>query len=188
MSGFWDNHGSELWSAMRFFFLMAFFFCCAGVFALVERLQERRAARAREGSMLNDTDDGSGDAGRAPTHRISSVELGEMEPASDVHSPLPANDEPQLEGIERVRWELKRLKLEKYADAFEENGFDLWPEIVRLDQDRFRTLVRTAKLPANHAARLNEQLALQRSRLGIRRPGDRAIDEDADVDEACVIL
>ena len=43
--------------------------------------------------------------------------------------------------MDGVRDELARLRLSKYAPAFEEGGYDVWPEILRLPPIRLARLL-----------------------------------------------
>ena len=90
----------------------------------------------------------------------------------------PAED--ALEDMDRVRHELNSVGLGQYADAFEQNGYDNWGEILRLPEARFTKLRRVLQMPSNHADRLNDTLAAQRQVTGVQRVRIRAADTMAD--------
>ena len=89
-------------------------------------------------------------------------------------------------GMPDVRRQLKLLRLDTYADAFEKHGFDYWPEILRLPPQRFAMMVESTGMSVNHAERLREQLACQRQAMGIKQAGWRRDDNPGS--DSCAVL
>ena len=75
--------------------------------------------------------------------------------------------------MERVRRALKRAKLEKYVQAFEETGYDDWHEILAMEEQALEALVTRVRFSANHADRFRGVVARARER--------KRIDDDEDV-------
>ena len=71
------------------------------------------------------------------------------------------------DGMERVRRALKRAKLEKYVQAFEETGYDDWHEILAMEEQALEALVTRVRFPANHADRFRGVVARARERKRI---------------------
>jgi len=90
-------------------------------------------------------------------------------------------------GSDVVRDELTKLRLERYAEAFEHDGYDVWEEILRMPPTRLNTLITRVRMTPNHADRFRECLREQRRERSIAqlRGGGAA---DGAADEACVIL
>ena len=71
------------------------------------------------------------------------------------------------DGMERVRRALKRAKLEKYVQAFEETGYDDWHEILAMEEQALEALVTRVRFSANHADRFRGVVARARERKRI---------------------
>ena len=82
------------------------------------------------------------------------------------------------DGMERVRRALKRAKLEKYVQAFEETGYDDWHEILAMEEQALEALVTRVRFPANHADRFRGVVARARER--------KRIDDDEEMIEKTV--
>ena len=109
-------------------------------------------------------------------HAQDSLEMVELAPVEETEVAA---------GVLGVRQHLNRLRLDEYAEDFEQHGYDYWPEILRLSQDRFDKLVKLTKMSPNHIDRLREALASQRKERGIQRATGT---ETKDVDEQCVLM
>jgi hypothetical protein len=121
---------STLVFVMFAFFLMVL--CC--------RCIERRRARLRLDEPMDELELGA----KAPLRRTSpSGARGRRGDASAI---------PQLDMAE-VREHLDACKLARYLDAFEENGYDDWAEIVAMDGGQLQLLVQRTGMAANHADR-----------------------------------
>ena len=149
------------------------------VAAMKKRLSTTMKPKKKRGmSMLNDNDDGM-DVG---------VEMSEMNPAAEAAAAElgESNGDVTLtrEGMDGVRHELKKLKLDAYESKFEEHGYDVWQEVLRLPPDRFETLVELVGMLPNHADRFREQLREQCRKQKVRQAGVGA----HEADEGCVIL
>ena len=71
-------------------------------------------------------------------------------------------------GFERpLRRALKRAKLEKYVQAFEETGYDDWHEILAMEEQALEALVTRVRFSANHADRFRGVVARARERKRI---------------------
>ena len=142
---------------------------------------KRMAARKKRGtrsSMLGDQDDG--DAG---------VEMSEMNEAAEEAAELgEGNGEVILtrEGMDGVRDELTKMRLEQYASEFESGGYDDWKEVLRLPPHRLEKMVEFVGMSTNHGDRFKEQLREQRRRYGMHQVMPKGANEAAD--EGCVIM
>ena len=84
------------------------------------------------------------------------------------------------DGMERVRRALKRAKLEKYVQAFEETGYDDWHEILAMEEQALEALVTRVRFSANHADRFRGVVARARER--------KRIDDDEEmIENDCVV-
>ena len=84
------------------------------------------------------------------------------------------------DGMERVRRALKRAKLEKYVQAFEETGYDDWHEILAMEEKALEALVTRVRFSANHADRFRGVVARARER--------KRIDDDEEmIENDCVV-
>lgn len=145
--------------------------CILGLVTWSERRDERKkrelAELKRQEMMMEDGDDGEA------ASELTPARLGES----------PEDD------MKEVAAELEKLRLGQYTKAFQENGYDYWPEILRMPRPRLAALVTQTKMSVNHADRLREQLSEQRKRLGIQRIADNTKgDMEHLEDEFCVIL
>jgi len=175
---FHKEHPWTPWREVMFF--LQILVCVAGLICLgclvkcSEDREKRRRQEAHAKSMLNDTDD------VAPT---SETEMAELAPAADCAT------EAVAEGMDGVRTELEKLRLGSYADAFQDNGYDHWPEIRLLPIARFDKLVKSTGMAPNHADRLREQCALQRKVMGLKMAKGVKTSSGMDaVEDTCVIL
>ena len=93
------------------------------------------------------------------------------------------------EGMDGVRDELKKLRLDEYANEFEAHGYDVWMEVLRLPPHRLEKMCELVGLDnrPNHADRFKEQIRDQRKRLGVRQVMPKG-HNGASGDEGCVIL
>lgn len=142
--------------------------------------RQRLAQQRKNGSILSDTEQA-----RAP-------EMDEMNPAAAEAAAVEAGDvelmsaqAPGADGMAAVREELEKLRLSDYADAFEQNGYDLWQEILRLPPARLAKLIEVVGMSENHADRFKEQIHNQRRQRGIGRAPTTG---DTAVEDSCVIL
>jgi len=169
-SWFTDNAGraAELRTLQRMMIFMALLFLvCVGMM-LWEKRKKRKEAELKAQNLAA--------AAENPALEDGSNTSCAVDPAAE------------LEGMDRVRMELSKVRLEQYVDAFEEAGYDHWPEIQRLPQARFFKLRQATKMSKNHADRLEELLTNQRQQLGVRRVKTRSDDGRALEDEQCAIL
>jgi len=161
--------------AMQLMFVVLFLSLLGGLVWWTEQREKRRLALARAKAMLKDD-----------THEL--MNAGGSDCSSTAELAENATDTVIIEGMDGVRHELTKLRLAKYADAFEQHGFDHWPEILRLPRDRFAKLVKLTDMTPNHVDRLQEQLKVQRRASGIQRAArEEKPGEDA-FEESCVIL
>lgn len=144
--------------------------------AVAVKLSDARQQKTKARGMLSDQDDDKGAS--------CGIEMAEL-PEDGLHS----GDAP-ADGMEGVRLELARLRLDRYADAFEEHGYDLWAEIVRLPDHRLAKLVELVGMTANHVDRFREQLHLQRRSQGLTASAQprTSVAADGGADEHCSIL
>ena len=158
---------------------------------LVKKAEERskkKSKMARQGSIISDTDGGQcvemtelNDAAEA----AAAVERGED---VDAEAPGAATASATTRaGIDGVRDELTRLRLEQYTRAFEANGYDMWDEVLRLPPHRLAKLVEVVGFSANHGDRFREQISYQRRKRRMGQAGGN-MQEGAAEDESCVIL
>ena len=67
--------------------------------------------------------------------------------------------------LNRLRHELGRLRLERYADSFREHGIEDWNQMLSIEEEDFKKLVAASEMPHNHADRLMESIKAERLRL-----------------------
>lgn len=144
------------------------------------KFAERQESKSQRRSMLNDTD--------AEDVMQGGLELTELQAANEGGSTSSTVDNSLLVGMGGVRCELAKLQLEKYADAFEQHGFDNWPEIMRLPRDRFTAMAELTGMSKNHVDRLQEQLAKQRRATNGRVQRAAISGSSSNAEEVCVIL
>ena len=144
-----------------------------------ERNELRRSAEKK--GMMKDTDP-------APTGSddIELTAVQDVPMASSVPAASSEHEEQGLrpDGSDGVAFELAKLRMDRYADAFMQHGYDHWPEILRLPPMRREMLIERVGMSANHADRFKEQLRVQRQAAGIPDPSRGS----ASGDEECVIL
>ena len=186
-----DTDGFQYWGEVHllekvllFFGFMLMICYCGFRIQKCQKQQEERERNAR--SILSDTDEGAS----------RGIEMSEMNPAAEAAAmaeeggssnlTLESGDAPQ-EGMDGVRHELNKMRMGQYARAFEANGYDHWPEILRLPPHRCAKLIGVVGMSTNHADRFKEQLRDQRRRLKIHQVMPNGGQVDA-AEEACVIL
>ena len=130
---------------------------------LIKRKRQREAQR-----MLDDQDNPADEG-------IEMAGLPGLPAANEDGSPLA--------GSALVLDELTKLRMERYADAFREHGYDDWREILKMPPRRVHGLIRNVGMAANHGDRFIERLEAQRKELNLRAVGPREVPEDD-----CVIL
>ena len=179
----WDNYTSQFEHGLPFcceatFFDSPVFHTMAvlipvllGIACMIHcrnRWDEKQEQKKRAAQMMNDMDGATADVG---------LEMNELNPAARAAA-MEAEQAARAAGGEEsggggsggmagVKHELGKLRLDRYASAFEEHGFDFWPKIMRLPPKRFAKMVETVGMAENHADRLKETLRVQRSVQGI---------------------
>lgn len=144
---------------------MALFVMCVGVM-FYEKRKQRKAAELKAQTLTAAAENPALEDGNSTSCAVDPVS--------------------ELEGMDRVREELSKVRLEQYTNAFEEAGYDHWPEIQKLPQSRFFKMRQATKMSKNHADRLEELLSKQRQALGVSRVKDKA--QPGMEDEQCAIL
>ena len=126
-------------------------FCILMMIVFILCFLARVAAKRREAELRDHT--------RRAKDSFGSARVG-AEANAGVHD---------AKGEAGVRQNLERLHLDQYTSELLAHGYDDWPEILRLPEDRFQKLVRLTNMSANHADRLEEALSEQRRQRGIQR-------------------
>ena len=104
--------------------------------------------------------------------------MSELNPAAEAAARGAAEDGVEVEapsepppetraGMDGIRDELTKLRLQMYAPEFELNGYDVWEEVLRLPPHRLAKLIELVNFSSNHADRFKEYVRDERRRRGI---------------------
>ena len=135
---------------------LSIFFALLFALAFIAKRWEMRTQREnkKKRSVLNDDEAAN-----------QGVEMSEMNEAAEEAAAAEIGE--VRDGMDGVRDELTKLRLSKYAPAFEENGCDVWPEILRLPPLRLAKLIEKADMSQNHADRFKEAMIVERKKRNI---------------------
>ena len=164
-----ELHSGELTTVRNILVFFVLIFTLAWIAKWWDTREKKKMKKKR--SVLND------DEAANP-----SVEMSELNAAAEEAGAEEGGGLAVREGMDGVRDELARLRLSKYAPAFEEGGYDVWPEILRLPPIRLSRLLEMVEMSPNHADRFKEALHAQRKKhnivMNLAKPKE----------EECVIL
>ena len=143
-----SGHSGEVQTLLNLFMLLLVLCGMAAIGKWVQRSERLKRQRHTINSML-----GADEAAER------GVEMSDMNAAAEE---AQGAEEESRDGMLSVREELSKLRLTRYADAFDANGYDMWGEILRLPPYRVAKLIELVDMQPNHADRFQEALVSQR--------------------------
>ena len=138
------------------------------------------ARRLLEGREAAQADGGAEEARRPPEQHVGAtktdgdagVEMSEMNEAAEEAAELGEGGNGEViltrEGMDEVRDELTKMRLEQYASEFESGGYDDWKEVLRLPPHRLEKMIEFVDVDESRD-RFKEQLREQRRRYGMHQ-------------------